>query len=371
VNIWGLGTFNLLFKKIFNPKRPPAELCMLPDISLQSSIPSPPDPSHVFNVLLVSRSCNEIVQYLTQEELMSIPQNHNQTMHLSGSVVIGPEGDAMQCHPHVVIPSLGCRASLGPLPSCDYPLPEYSTVIIISQYWGEGYFHFFIEGVPRLMDVDPSVYSNDLVHVHTNMRSHSIASHVLSLISSNLNPISGSVRANNVIIPPPTPCGGHKFSKRHMPSLRLSLQTKLIVKQPQHIVLVSRHGSRAIANHEELLREISQKFPVIVHQGSEPILDQLQMFSDAFLAIAPHGAGLSNVIVMQAKTAVIEILPNHMNACYALLAFNLGLRYSPYYDPDFTHENAVNVNVSYLADMASLLDTRVAPPHGLARHKSN
>lgn len=331
---------------------PDTEICVLPHISPQLTYLKFPDPSHFFNVLLVSRSCNEIIQYLTQTEVTSIPVSHNQTMHLSGSVVIGPDGDAMECKQRTVIPSLGCRDSLGPLPQCDEALHEYKKVIIISQYWGEGYFHFFVEGMARLMDVDPSVYSVEVVHVHTNIMHHQIAVQMLSLISSNLIPIGGSVRAENAIIPPPTPCGGHRYSQRHIPLLRLSLQNKLTVKQPKHVVLVRRHGSRAIANHAVLLREISLLFPVTVHEGSEPILDQLQMFSDAFLVIAPHGAGLSNVLAMQEKTSVIEILPAHMNACYALLAFNLGLCYAPYFDPEFTQESVVNVNVSYLTEMA-------------------
>lgn len=335
-----------------------SDMCMLPYISSQSSKMKAPTPSHFFNVLLVSRSCHEIVQYLTQEELKGTPQNHNETVHMSGSAVIGSDGDAMQCHDNKVIPSLGCQTSRGMVPSCDETLPTFSTVIIISQFWGEGYFHFFIEGMPRLMDVDPRVYSEEVVHVHTNIIHMSIASQMLRLISSNLKPISGSVRAENSIIPPSTPCGGHRYSKRHMPFLRLSLQNKLTVKQPKHALLVRRHGSRAIANHEELLREISLLFPVIVHEGSESILDQLQIFSDAYLVIAPHGAGLSNIVAMQAGGSVIEILPNHMNACYGLLAFNLGLCYAPYYDPEFTQNNAVIVNVSYLAEMAKTVVIR-------------
>jgi hypothetical protein len=311
-----------------------------------------PYASHAFNVLFASKSCHEIIQYLTREELTYAP--NNQTMYPSGYVVIGSEGDAMQCQDHLVIPSLGCKTSIGPIPSCDdKALSTYDTVIIISQYWGEGYFHFFIEGMARLMDVN---IGGDEVYVHTNFRSHSIASQMLSLIGSNLKPISGSVRAENAIIPPSTPCGGHPYSKRHIPRLRLSLQNKLIVNPPKHVLLVKRHGSRAIANHDELLRDLLLIFPVIVvHEGSESILDQLQMFSDSFLTIAPHGAGLSNIVAMQEKTSVIEILPNHMNACYAMLAFNLGLFYSPYCKPEFTQDNAVDVNSSYLVKIAKII----------------
>jgi len=57
---------------------------------------------------------------------------------------------------------------------------------------------------------------------------------------------------------------------------------------------------------------------------------QWAMFADAYAAIGPHGAGLSNMIAMRRRAVVVEfILPgrNDINLCYTSMATKLGLTY--------------------------------------------
>lgn len=54
--------------------------------------------------------------------------------------------------------------------------------------------------------------------------------------------------------------------------------------------------------------------------GHGPISEQLKNFAQASLIVAPHGAGLSNVMVSPLHTPVLEIAPPSCSICYIHLA---------------------------------------------------
>jgi capsular polysaccharide biosynthesis protein len=57
--------------------------------------------------------------------------------------------------------------------------------------------------------------------------------------------------------------------------------------------------------------------------------DQAKTFFDADIVVAPHGAGLANVVFCRPGTRVLEIFPPRwMMPCYAVLATSVGASYS-------------------------------------------
>lgn len=57
--------------------------------------------------------------------------------------------------------------------------------------------------------------------------------------------------------------------------------------------------------------------------GQGPILEQLQHFATASLIVAPHGAGLANMVVSPLHTPVLEIGPPGCSICYLHLAIKV------------------------------------------------
>jgi len=56
--------------------------------------------------------------------------------------------------------------------------------------------------------------------------------------------------------------------------------------------------------------------------------EQISLFSMARLIVAPHGAGLSNMVWADSPCKVVEIFPSNIfNDCYARLALTLGSEY--------------------------------------------
>lgn len=71
---------------------------------------------------------------------------------------------------------------------------------------------------------------------------------------------------------------------------------------------------------------LKQEFPsydVVEFLGTGPILEQLKTFATASLIVAPHGAGLSNMVVSPLHTPVLEIGPLGCSPCYVHLAMKV------------------------------------------------
>lgn len=55
---------------------------------------------------------------------------------------------------------------------------------------------------------------------------------------------------------------------------------------------------------------------------------QMQLMAEAAIVVAPHGAGLANLVFAEATTRVIELMPDRLSSwCYRVLCASLGLPY--------------------------------------------
>ncbi|GBG68233.1 hypothetical protein CBR_g2784 [Chara braunii] len=143
------------------------------------------------------------------------------------------------------------------------------------------------------------------------------------------------------------------------------------------MLVIRRSQKRFVDNHDELMSALTDAF------GNHPTLklevydERLvtgqraiwQQFAKADIVIAPHGAGLTNMLVMKRGGVVYEFLqpigakidPAHLNCCLRDLALTLGLDYfsdfpvkwqDPYVDFDMDQERWISypshmtVNVS-------------------------
>jgi hypothetical protein len=76
-------------------------------------------------------------------------------------------------------------------------------------------------------------------------------------------------------------------------------------------------------NHDALLELLKKKRPDLewLVFDSQPFLETVALFSRAQIVVAPHGAGLTNMLFSPPDTRVIEIMPTkNPNLCYYHLA---------------------------------------------------
>lgn len=64
-------------------------------------------------------------------------------------------------------------------------------------------------------------------------------------------------------------------------------------------------------------------YDIVEFLGTGPVLSQLQTFATASLVVAPHGAGLANMIVSSLHTPVLEIGPPDCSTCFLHLALKV------------------------------------------------
>lgn len=95
-------------------------------------------------------------------------------------------------------------------------------------------------------------------------------------------------------------------------------------------VYVSRlkNSKRALSNEAEVECAMRQAGVTVVYAQDLSFEEQRALFAGARTVIAPHGAGLANLVWAQRAERVIEIFPDSwFNDCYARLSRNLGIDY--------------------------------------------
>ena len=83
----------------------------------------------------------------------------------------------------------------------------------------------------------------------------------------------------------------------------------------------SKASGRKIANEEEILPILASRGFVRSELEDMSLSAQIELFSEAEAVVAPHGAGLTNLIWCAPHTKVLEIFsPLYVNLCYWAIA---------------------------------------------------
>lgn len=271
--------------------------------------------------------------------------------------IVSAGGDIFGCRDTTVWGSLGCSMTNPIRIECAESLEfDSKEVIVITQRWGDSYFHALVEDLPRLVFVmNFRGIPADETHIHVADSSNNVLRNLVGFLGP-WEVISGQIRARKVLLPPSTPCGGHIWSAYNS-IFRSILQSRLILRDEsldKVLVVMNRdlapHGRR-ILNHVQLVDQLRSVWvgTVIEHLGNEPFHDQLSMFYSAEAVLGPHGAGLSNIVTMRVGKSLVEFLPVHgvnkLNPCYMSLSFTLGLRYFTFYEPSSHSESNWEVTI--------------------------
>jgi Glycosyltransferase 61 len=107
------------------------------------------------------------------------------------------------------------------------------------------------------------------------------------------------------------------------------------------IVVIRRRKGRFLRNHDDMMAALTTALPhekwYVFDEGNvdgkfpAPGIPQWQVFARAKLVVAPHGAGLANLLACPPNIDVVEMLGEggDTSLCFLHLALALGLRYHP------------------------------------------
>lgn len=109
-----------------------------------------------------------------------------------------------------------------------------------------------------------------------------------------------------------------------------SHQEVRVVHKPSQFIYIARFDSniRRLANEEELAEKLSKLGFQILNLSQLSLDEQIQVFSKAKVIIAPHGAGLSNIVYCKPETLIFELFPkSYVNPCFFSLTSVFQLKY--------------------------------------------
>ena len=108
--------------------------------------------------------------------------------------------------------------------------------------------------------------------------------------------------------------------------------------------------NRRVTNEDEIFRLLEPHGFEFVHAEKCTFADQIAMFANAEAIIAPHGAGLSNLVFCAPGTRVIELFPSMTMDCYYRLCDDLSLDYTFVKTRQFRFHRRVGENFVIASD---------------------
>ena len=88
-------------------------------------------------------------------------------------------------------------------------------------------------------------------------------------------------------------------------------------------------SKRRLLNEVQIMERLERRGIVPVQTETLSVAEQARLFEQADLVVAPHGAGLANILFMRPGARVLELLPIlKPKTCYVSLAAAMGVRYA-------------------------------------------
>ena len=265
-----------------------------------------------------------------------LEKNYASYVHLIEGGTITNIGDVLSGDYKIVAPT--CKLDLQTVSPAFQQRSYYDEIFVVCQYWGEAFFHKMMEGMPRMAPFLPFLRQHPTIFIHMcNRDSHTdYLFRVLGIDPSRI--ISGTAHGKLVYLPRSTACGRMLISEGQLLSseYRTYIMKNLTSDEKawNSVVLIKR-------SHKRYFKEQSQ-IENIVNLSATKFGFRYELFSDnpppsaeetmlifyrARIVIAPHGAGLSNMLFCRPGTGIIEVLCNNPNYCYLEASHYLGHRY--------------------------------------------
>ena len=207
---------------------------------------------------------------------------------------------------------------------------------------GNAFYHALIEDLSRLIPFLSFLKSNKQVKVHV-FQLNSFVTGILAMVGiPRERLISGVVEARVLYQPAGSRCGFGTFFPLQALSMISTKDFALAALPRDTVVLIKRSRLRWFDHHDDILqmlKNITAKYSTNVVVYDDKALPSLQntkaLFYQSFMIVAPHGAGLSNMVYSRPGTFILEGLcyGKGVNMCYQTLADLLGHRHYGVFKP--------------------------------------
>lgn len=199
----------------------------------------------------------------------------------------------------------------------------YNCFLMGAHKWTNNYYHFITEILPSIMFMNNYSYPYPIVIHQTKFTEP-----LFRWFGVN-NEIVSSIGEDSVLFQQEyIECGNPSPEKIHI--LRDFIESHVCFNPSVGILIYRKESIRSIMNHDEILETLKKITPDMewLVFNDESILETVSLFSRAKVIVAPHGAGLTNMIFSKKGIKVIEFMPvKNPNICYWHLADSIGHDY--------------------------------------------
>jgi hypothetical protein len=199
---------------------------------------------------------------------------------------------------------------------------------LLPYYWHFNYHHWLIECLARIKYLNDFDRQKKLkVIVPNNMSNFQKDSlKLFDIPEENLIYMNKNYRFKKLYFP-----SLGNFSPDEIFWLRNHIFSKLnIIPRAEKKYYISRNDAnqRRLSNEKEIIEILINQGFEILELSKISFEEQVKIFSQAKIIIAPHGAGMTNMIFSPSECTMIELAPNdQVNHCFWLLANVINLKY--------------------------------------------
>ncbi len=212
--------------------------------------------------------------------------------------------------------------------------------IILSTLWDQNYFHWTLEVLPKLIAAQSFIEKNNIKIVISPIK-HQYQKEWLDMLGIKKSCFEVANGSREFLSGAYIFNFHRKYGRSHAKTLGLVSQlakkirpSELQTKEKKIYITRNDARRRSVINEQELLEHIVPLGYEVVQLSGMSVKKQMALFGDVTEIIAPHGAGLTNLIFCNKnrKVKVLEFLPkSNPVMCYASLSLDLGLEYQAYY----------------------------------------
>lgn len=209
--------------------------------------------------------------------------------------------------------------------------------VVFTDLFSGNYYHWFTETLPRLFKAKDSLNKNALMVLPNNCKKDFILGSIrlLGFQYAFIDHPFKKLKLPRVLFLPHVIASG-RVDAEVIKSLRAGLLGVIPEKknvQGTDKIYISRQKAevRKLLNEEEAIVVLKKYGFTTVNMEDYSWQEQVQIMKNVRYLVAPHGAGLTNMIFIQNKACILELLPvrlnNTVNYCYFNLASALGHGY--------------------------------------------
>ncbi|MBD2180980.1 glycosyltransferase family 61 protein [Planktothrix sp. FACHB-1355] len=194
--------------------------------------------------------------------------------------------------------------------------------------WATNYFHFLIDALPHLAILGEAEWEPDWILVY--QRRSKFVDAIFQKMGLDKKIVYTSIReryeADEMLV---CTMPNQRIGKYEYWGMNFLSQVFKPEKESKKIRLfIDRSGTavRKLRNQAQMLEQLSKYNFVTVRLEEKTIQEQVNLFHNAEVIIAPHGAGLSNIAFCQPNTKIIELFsPEYVQTMYRKMAARLQL----------------------------------------------